>query len=191
MIKNSIALVFGSVLALSGHATADTSTAADAAEAKGIVKEFFTSLKGELQGAIKTGGPVSAISICQERAPAIAKALSDKTGWEVGRTSLKLRNPELNSPDAWERAVLMEFEKRALAGEDVKTMAYSETVNTGQGQRYRFMKAIPTGEVCLLCHGANISPDIAEAIDQAYPQDQAKGYAAGDVRGAFTLSKPM
>ena len=51
------------------------------------------------------------------------------------------------------------------------------------------MKAIPTGEVCLACHGKDINPDVASALDAAYPQDQARGYALGDIRGAFSVSK--
>jgi hypothetical protein len=53
------------------------------------------------------------------------------------------------------------------------------------------MKAIPTGEICLACHGESISPDVATAIREAYPQDQATGFSLGDIRGAFTLSKPL
>lgn len=163
----------------------------NAAEAKTIVMEFFTSLKGELAGAIEAEGPVSAIGVCKDRAPAIARELSEKFGWDVGRTALKLRNPALNAPDDWERQVLVRFEARKAAGEDVKTMAYSEVVDTGGGERYRFMKAIPTADLCLACHGETINPDIAAAVDEAYPEDQARGFKAGDIRGAFTLSKPL
>ena len=170
---------------------ADTLTDQNAAEAKGIIGEFFTTLKGELKGALQEGGPVGAVAVCKQRAPAIAKALSDMSGWDVGRTSLKLRNSTLNAPDAWERQVLKDFEERKAAGEDVNSMTYSEVVETEGGKRYRFMKAIPTGEVCLVCHGEAISPDVAAALDKAYPDDQARGFALGDIRGAFTLSKPM
>jgi hypothetical protein len=52
------------------------------------------------------------------------------------------------------------------------------------------MKAIPAGEVCLACHGAAITPEVAAALDAAYPEDQARGYALGDVRRAFSVSKP-
>jgi hypothetical protein len=184
------------ILAVSGMiwlASAHGGPAADpnAAEAKGIVKEFFTSLKGELTGAIEADGPVSAIAVCKDRAPAIAEELAEKSGWEVGRTSLKLRNPALNAPDEWEKQVLLRFEERQAAGEDVKAMAYSEVVETEAGKSYRFMKAIPTADLCLACHGESINPDIAAAIDEAYPEDQARGYKPGDIRGAFTLMKPL
>lgn len=176
---------------LLASAFAQTSDGSHAAEAKVLVKEFFTTLKGELQGAISSGGPVSAIQVCKERAPAIAQTLSEKSGWEVGRTSLKLRNPALNAPDAWEKQVLQNFEERKAGGEDAQAMAFAEVVELDGEKRYRFMKAIPTGEVCLLCHGEAINSDIAEAIDEAYPDDQARGFALGDIRGAFTLSKPL
>jgi hypothetical protein len=129
--------------------------------------------------------------VCKERAPAIAASLAEQTGWEVGRTSLKLRNVALNTPDIWEQRVLKQFEDRKAAGQPVAGMTYAEVVETEDGTAYRYMQAIPTAQVCLACHGDNIEPGLAESIDQAYPDDQARGYAVGDIRGAFTLSKPL
>ncbi|MNT54386.1 hypothetical protein D3C72_1915480 [compost metagenome] len=56
---------------------------------------------------------------------------------------------------------------------------------------FRLMKAIPTGEPCLACHGQNLKPELAAVIDQRYPQDQARGFAPGELRGAFTLRRSM
>jgi len=58
-------------------------------------------------------------------------------------------------------------------------------------KRYRFMKAIPTAELCLVCPGETIAPDLAAAIEEAYQDDQARGFSIGDIRGVFTLSKPI
>ncbi len=109
----------------------------------------------------------------------------------MGRTSLKVRNTDLDTPDAWERQVLSAFEQRQAAGEDPQTMVQAEVVETENGKAFRFMKAIPTAEVCLACHGSAINPEVAAAIDQHYPNDQARGYSLGDIRGAFSLSKPL
>lgn len=163
----------------------------NAQQAKAIIKTFFETLKGELQASMQTGGPIKTIAVCKERAPAIADALSDKTGWEVGRTSLKLRNTARNQPDAWEARVLLQFEERKVDGEAVDTMAYSEIVEANGDKHYRFMKAIPTGEICIVCHGSNIGDELAAVIDKNYPDDQATGYQVGDIRGGFTLSKPL
>jgi hypothetical protein len=163
-----------------------------AEEAKALVKEFAGTLKGELEAAMKAGGPTKAVSVCQDRAPAIAADIATRSGWEVGRVSLKTRNPQLDTPDAWERQVLTRFGQRQAAGESVDTMAFAELVQVDDGtKQFRFMKAIPTGEPCLACHGSTITPEVAAALDQAYPEDQARGYAVGDVRGAVSLSKTI
>jgi len=158
--------------------------------ARGLVKGFFTELKGELQAAIKEGGPAHAIGVCQEVAPSIAGQMSEKSGWAVGRTALKVRNPR-NSPSVRERAVLMEFKRRHAEGESFKKMESATVIQEG-GRRYlHYMKAIPTQEVCLACHGANVKEPVREAIAAQYPADAATGFEKGELRGAFTFVKPL
>lgn len=162
-----------------------------ASENRAVIKEFMDELKEHLMAGMKEGGPIKAIEVCNVKAPAIAMAQSKKHGWEVGRTSLKVRNPD-NAPDAWEQAVLEKFEARKKAGEDPKTMEYYEVVTQDGKPAFRYMKAIPTAKKpCLVCHGTNIQPKLAEALDKLYPQDQARGFKAGDIRGAFTITQPM
>jgi hypothetical protein len=189
---------FAAVAALATGLTINTAVTADdaageqhAAEAKALIKQFATTLQGELQAAIKAGGPINAVEVCKDKAPAIAADLSEQSGWQVGRTSLKTRNAALNTPDQWEQAVLEQFEQRKQQGEAADAIAYAEVVEDADGKAFRFMKAIPTGEVCLACHGTDIEPDLADTLDAAYPDDQARGFALGDIRGAFTLSKPL
>lgn len=188
-------LIAGSALALIGAIGATSLHGADTSdaprEAGGLIKQFATTLQGELKAAIGDGGPVNAVAVCQDKAPAIAASLSEQSGWDIGRTSLKTRNGALNAPDLWEQRVLEQFESRAENGESPKGMTYAEVVDTDDGKAYRYMQAIPTGEVCLACHGKEITPEVAEAIDAAYPDDQARGYSVGDIRGAFTLTKPL
>lgn len=181
----TLALAAGTVVS---HAD---DTLNEPSEARALIKDFATTLKGELKTALADGGPVNAVQVCKEKAPAIAADLSDRSDWEIGRTSLKTRNGALNAPDAWEAEVLEQFESRQRNGESPMGMTYAEVVETDDGKVYRHMQAIPTGQVCLACHGTDITPELAEAIDAAYPEDQARGYEEGDIRGAFTLSKPM
>nr|VFK61436.1 MAG: Protein of unknown function (DUF3365) [Candidatus Kentron sp. UNK]VFK69117.1 MAG: Protein of unknown function (DUF3365) [Candidatus Kentron sp. UNK] len=56
---------------------------------------------------------------------------------------------------------------------------------------FRYMKAIPTLEVCTLCHGASLSPDVVTKLDELYPEDQARGFKVGDIRGAFSFMQPV
>lgn len=159
-------------------------------EAVSVVKAFGGPLKKALVGAMKEGGPVHAIGVCNEQAPDIAAAAGASTGWDVGRTSLKLRNAG-NQPDAWELKVLKTFEERKAAGESPDTIAYGEVVETGGQKQFRFMKAIGTADVCLNCHGADLKPEVAAKLDGLYPEDQARGFSKGDIRGAFTLKKNL
>jgi cytochrome c551/c552 len=158
--------------------------------ARGLVKGFASELKGELQAAIKDGGPPHAIGVCQEVAPSIAGEMSEKSGWAVGRTALKVRNPR-NSPSVRERAVLMDFKQRHAEGESFKTMESATVVEEGDRRYLHYMKAIPTQEVCLACHGSNVKEPVRKAIDAQYPADAATGFEKGELRGAFTFVKPL
>lgn len=156
-------------------------------EAISIVKKFGGSLKPQLGKAMKTGGPVHAVKVCSVEAPAIASRLSKETGWDIRRVSLKARNSKTAMPDSWEAKVLKEFDRRQAAGESVKKMAYAEVVN---GQ-FRFMKAQGVEPVCLACHASDIGAPIEAAIKKIYPNDMARGYSLGQVRGAFSLIKDL
>ena len=70
-------------------------------------------------------------------------------------------------------------------------MEYAEVVAEGGKQYFRYMKAIPTGELCLKCHGAEIEPGVKAKLDELYPNDKARGFKLGDIRGAFTIKQPM
>ena len=55
---------------------------------------------------------------------------------------------------------------------------------------FRYMKAIGTQPVCTACHGAAIAPGVAAALDDLYPEDRARGFGVGDIRGAFSIVQP-
>mgnify|MGYP000571304547 CR=1 FL=1 len=169
---------------------AERPSEAQVKEARQLAKRFFGALKSELQTALADGGPVHAIGVCSRVAPGIAGELSTKSGWAVGRTALRVRNPR-NAPSVRERAVLMDFKQRVEQGEPMKTME-SAAVFTEGGRRYlHYMKAIPTKGVCLTCHGENLPAELRAAIDEEYPADAATGFEMGDLRGAFTFVKPL
>jgi hypothetical protein len=160
------------------------------AESRAAAQELGGALKSVLVAAMQAGGPVSAISVCNAKAAQIAGEISTRRGLEVGRTALKYRN-RANAPDLWERAVLERFEQERAAGAALDSLEFSETVATADGSEFRYMKAIPTGEVCLPCHGAALAPDVAARIAELYPQDAATGFGVGDIRGAFTVTLPV
>lgn len=144
-----------------------------------------SQLKQALQTAMADGGPVAAIDVCRIQAPEIAADVSSRR-LQVGRTALKVRNPD-NTPDHWETRMLEAFEQRLANGEDPAQIEIFAIRNEA-GRRYgHWMKAIPTQGLCTACHGTELKPEVAEAIDMAYPQDQARGFSVGDLRGAFSV----
>jgi Protein of unknown function (DUF3365) len=187
----SLATALAASLAVSAIAmAADETTSSDAlaSQARGIVSQFSEKLKSELVRAIEAGGPVKAIEVCNVIAPAIASEASIE-GWSVGRTSLKLRNAK-SKPDDWEKQTLEHFEAEKARGADVSMLERSEIVNLNGVRTFRFMKAIPTAEPCLTCHGGAVKEPVKAKLAELYPEDQAMGFSLGDIRGAFTLSKP-
>lgn len=183
------ALISGFLVVVAGQAVAE-SVDARVDSSRAVVTSFAQALQQALQTAIKADGPVTAIDVCRSAAPAIAAQQSNAHGWQVGRTSLKPRNPN-NAPDDWQRAVLIRFEAEKAAGKPTADLETWEVVDSGGQRTFRYMKAIPTGEVCLTCHGSDLSPELAAKLDALYPEDKARGYALGQLRGAFTVSQPM
>jgi len=161
------------------------------AEGKTVIKALASQLGGELKQATKLSGLEGAIQVCNTRAAPVTAQIAEQKGWTIGRTSLKLRN-QANTPDSWEQGVLELFEKQASTGANLKKMAFSQVVVNDQGQQvFRMMKAIPVGDNCLACHGSNLKPGVASRLEMLYPDDQARGFKAGDLRGAFTLQKVL
>lgn len=160
-------------------------------EAKVAIQSLGGTLKGETIKALKRGGPVNALSVYTTRAPAIAGSVSAENDLKVSRVSLKNRNPDAGKASAWQVKVLEDFESRKAAGEKSIALTYSEVVEHGGQQEFRFMKAIPTDKSCLACHGANISSAVQKKLTTLYPQDKATGYKVGDLHGAFVVVKSL
>ncbi len=159
------------------------------AAARVAAMDLAVSLKGQLMRTINEDGAVAAIPFCHERAPHITQSLSESRGWHVGRTALRVRNPE-NRPDEWERDVLEKFSQRIENGGAVAEQEFWQTCESPEGrQKFRYMKAIAMGEVCLVCHGSNLAPEVAENIERLYPEDQARGFELGELRGAVTITR--
>jgi hypothetical protein len=161
-----------------------------ASQSRKLSQEYAARLKSTLMGAIQAGGPEAAIAVCKVKAPAIAKEKAASTGWSIGRTALKLRNPA-NSPDAWERSVLLRFQDQISDGTEAKNLEHYETTTKNSERVFRYMRAIPTQAPCLTCHGSNLSQNVKAKIEELYPEDRATGFSHGELRGAFTIVQPL
>ena len=103
-------------------------------------------LRTELATAIKNGGVVGAMGLCQTISPDLGTSAADEFGFEVGRTALRLRNPE-NAPDEWEHKVLLQFQSQIGTGPDAFKAEISE--------RYYLAKFIKDLRARLLVYGTD------------------------------------
>ena len=161
-------------------------------DARKVATSIPPKLLAVLTEEIAKGGPEGAIGVCKDVAPQLAKAASAETGWAIRRVSLRNRNPRA-VPDAWERAVLEDFDRRAAAGEAPATLEKAEVVAVDGKQNYRYMRALPVQPLCLNCHGTpeQLTPAVRQKLGELYPDDKAIGYKPGDIRGAMTIRKQL
>jgi len=142
-------------------------------EAQKAKKTLGQNLMGELTAAIKGGDFARGVEACKTAAPKVAKTVSEQYDVEVGRTSFKVRNPD-NRPRDW-------------AAPFVEARVTEDVVLTGPDRTVAYLSPIKMSDVCLNCHGAadQIPAEVATMLAEKYPQDEATGFADGDLRGWF------
>ena len=190
-MKKSIALIsLFSLFSATAHAD-DLSKYQD--ESRAVAMPFLKQLAAANQKAVSEGGPESAIKVCVDIAPKMAGDISRQNGWKLTRVSLKVRNPLLGTPDAWEQKNLQAFEARVANGEKPEAMEVAEIVQEPSGKSFRYMKAIALQTGCVACHGTaeQISANVKTKLGEEYPHDKATGYSAGQIRGAVSIKRPL
>jgi hypothetical protein len=135
-------------------------------------------LLGELEAALHSGGGPAGIQACREKAPEIAARVSEQYGVKIGRTSHRLRSPN-NTPPGWAQL-------------QVAKQVAEPTYLAGSGGELAALLPIRLRAECEMCHGPveAISEDVQRAIATFYPNDQAVGFVAGDVRGWIWVEVP-
>ncbi len=178
----------GLAVLISVNAMADDASMLE--DARKVASAVPPKLLQVLGDEIAKNGPATAMNVCKEKAPQMAKAASEQSGWAIRRVSLRNRNPKA-VPDAWERSALEEFDRRAAAGEAPATLEKYAVLEESGRKEFRYMKALPVQQVCLACHGASesLAPEVSERLHALYPDDKAVGYALGQIRGAMTIRK--
>ncbi len=197
-IRASVALSaaiagFAAAPAVADTAAADLQPAA-LESTRAIANELVTQLGQKLKGTIASDGPVAAVGVCKEVAPAIAKSLSIRHGAQVSRVGTRVRNASMGVPNGWQKDALADFDARLAKGEKPADLEYWKVVDTGNGnQELRYAKAIVTQQLCVTCHGKpeDIPAPLMEKIRAEYPHDQATGYSVGQLRGAVVVTRPL
>jgi hypothetical protein len=137
---------------------------------------LFEKLSGRLMEAMAEGGPSAAILVCQKEAPQIAKAVGQTQGVSIGRTGVRLRNPNNQAP-AWAAGL-------------IERKTDKPTFVTLSDNKAAALLPIKLQMQCLMCHGPNeqIAPGVKAQLQSSYPADQATGFNEGDLRGWFWVT---
>mgnify|MGYP006266142743 CR=1 FL=1 len=149
-----------------------------------IVKATMGALKGQLGQAIAEGGAPHAIRFCNVHAMSITDSMSQAYDVDIARVSDRNRNPK-NATSDREEDIMKDMRGAMEGGQKPKPMV----VETDDKVVYYHPIPINNG-LCLNCHGtpgAEINEKTLAAIDERYPNDQAKGYAMNDLRGLWKI----
>ncbi len=137
-------------------------------------------LMGELTAALSEG-PVNAIEVCSVVAPDLAAQVAPE-GMRIGRTSHRLRNPA-NAPEPWMEPLLA-----AYVADSADRAPHTVRIDE---RTMGYVEPIVAQEMCLACHGKNVDAAVATALAERYPEDQATGFEAGELRGMFWVTVPV
>lgn len=134
-------------------------------------------LMGELMTAVEEGDFSRGVAFCKEAAPRVQEQVATDHRVELGRTSFKIRNPA-NRPRDWAKPFV-----DGWVAEDV-------VLAKGSGE-LAYLSPIMLAEFCTECHGTadRISDDVKKILAEEYPEDEATGFQAGDLRGWFWVER--
>jgi hypothetical protein len=151
--------------------------------AQSTAKSLGGALKDRLQGSLKTEGPVAALAVCTLEAKPITQSANSSAAVRVGRSSLRLRNPDNTAPKWVAEWLSAQGERKAEGLLPHKGIGINEA-GQSVGQ---FLAPLAIQGPCLLCHGPRegLMPEVQAALTKDYPQDKATGYALGDLRGVI------
>jgi hypothetical protein len=145
-----------------------------------ITQSTFDTLSKTLQSAIAERGIEGAIEFCKVEALPITFSTVSQDVWEIKRTSLKVRNP-LNEPTEFEREMLSKLHGKEEAGGELNNELLV------RGDTVHFFRPIRLMPLCANCHGNKdqMQANVLAKLNELYPNDQATGYAPGDLRGLW------
>ncbi|MFW5659709.1 MAG: Tll0287-like domain-containing protein [Bacteroidota bacterium] len=145
------------------------------------------TLLGNVKSAMQRGGPPEAVEYCNLQAMPLTDSLSKVYGVTISRISERNRNPDNTPNDGVDKEILQRYHKHFEAQQALQTRLVK-----GQDDQLRFYKPIFIGmPTCLKCHGdpnSDIAPATLKLLDEKYPQDEARGYKQGDLRGMWKVT---
>lgn len=145
-------------------------------EAPGIVATAQAELLKNVAKAMQAGGPPHAVDFCNVHASGIFDSLSQEFNVAISRVSDKNRNP-IQAASEDEKKLLAFFDRNRKRKDTLLDGTYYKPIVLG----------MPT---CLKCHGkpgSDIDNPTLAILNERYPNDLAKDYAIGDMRGMWKI----
>ncbi len=154
-----------------------------------VASHLMETLSGQLGAAVAEGGPAHAVDFCAVEARDLTDRVARERGpgWEVKRTTLRPRN-QANAPDGMEFEALQAFHAAESAGRELPANLVQRT----PAGDFRYYRPLLIAPLCVECHGPapELDADVARALAERYPGDEATGYQAGDLRGLIRVTIP-
>ena len=152
-----------------------------------LARDFMTELTEKIQAAIHDGGPASAVGVCRQVVPELEARYSLPPGIEVKLTALECWN-QRNLPDQWEKRGLEHFLARRREGAILAGLEFSEPAVREGKPAFRYLRALPTGSLCLQCHGERLAPKVKKALRRNYPGHNGAGCRLAELRGGISVT---
>ncbi len=174
-----VVLVFSLGSAMVAKAEAKASPGALLGKVAASVEEVDGMREALVQG-LPAGGKVDATTFAQICKPVglRAQAIGKELGVSFVQMSDRFRNPKHKADAAAEGAM-----KQFQANPELK--AFLTSASQDGVVSYRYFRRITVLAQCLACHGAK---DARPAfIPTNFPDDRAFGFAAGDLRGVYSV----
>lgn len=138
----------------------------------------------EVTRAVATGGPGGAIAVCHESSDEVIRRVKRERGFDVGRTSDRLRNPT-NLPKPWAAAIVKKY-----AGSRASSV---DGFYVDLGNRVGVIRPVGEAAICAGCHGPadRLEARVRKELAERYPADRATGFKEGEIRGWLWAEVPV
>ena len=178
-------VLFLLITMISNSETVETNNSVILNEAKNLLKKTAKQYKNTLIQGLQYNNLEKALKYCNKEVEQLVSKDNEK-GFTIKRVSLRPRNNN-NYPNIYEKVILEKFNKLSLEDNKDLVLEHSEIIKDENNNKFAYVKAIRIKEVCLNCHGSNISSDLKKEIQKLYPDDKAINYKLNDIRGAFVM----
>ncbi len=146
--------------------------------------EALDALRSSLARTFAAGGVAATDStFAQVCKPVKGEAMrvAKETGWSIAQLAERNRNPD-NTLDAEARHAFRQFQRDPALVSLTRRTTYKGVAGT------RYLRRVAVESSCLACHGGrDTRPDF---VKKNYPADKAFGFAAGDLRGVYSVFIP-